>query len=69
MDISDLARADRENVLAVHVDPNCYDGWWYAGGGIFRHVWLVKTDTVAVDLWGLYAAPKPPADHVSVSSS
>ena len=62
VDISDLARCDRENVLAVRVNPNCYDGWWYAGGGIYRHVWLVKTDTVAVDLWGLYAAPKPPAD-------
>lgn len=54
VDITDIARFDRENVLAVHVDPNSCDGWWYAGGGIYRNVWLVKTDAVAVDLWGVF---------------
>ncbi len=29
-----------KNVLAVYVDPRQYEGWWYEGGGIYRHVWL-----------------------------
>ena len=54
VDITDLVRFDRENVLAVHVDPDFREGWWYAGGGIYRNVWLMKTDPVAVDLWGVF---------------
>ena len=54
VDLTDLVRFDRENVLAVHVDPRVQEGWWYAGGGIYRNVWLVKTDPVAVDLWGVF---------------
>ncbi len=38
-----------ENLLAVHVDATGRDGWWYEGGGIYRHVWLeVKEDISAV---------------------
>ena len=29
-----------DNVLAVYVDATAPDGWWYDGGGIYRHVWL-----------------------------
>ncbi len=60
VDITDLARFDQENVLAVYVDPSRHEGWWYAGGGIYRNVWLVKTDPVAVDLWGVYV----PVEHL-----
>ena len=39
-DISRLANCGGQNVLAVHVDPRHFEGWWYEGGGIYRHVWL-----------------------------
>lgn len=59
--ISDFARfgdgEDCENVLAVHVATDEHEGWWYEGGGIYRHVRLRKTAPVAVDLWGVYAMP------------
>lgn len=54
VDITDLARFDRENVIAVYTDPRSFEGWWYAGGGIHRNVWLVKTAPLAVDLWGVF---------------
>ena len=54
VDITDLARFDQENVLSVYVNPDSYETWWYEGGGIYRNVWLVKTDMVAVDLWGVF---------------
>jgi beta-galactosidase len=53
VDFTDVARYGEDvNVVAVHVDNSDFEGWYYEGGGIYRHVWLVKTDRVAVDLWG-----------------
>ena len=42
------------NVLAVFVDATQPDGWWYDGGGIYRHVWLSTADPVHVAPWGVY---------------
>ena len=55
VDISDLAYRDKENVLAVYVNTQEFEGWWYQGGGIYRDVHLVITEPVAIDLWGVYA--------------
>ena len=55
-DLTPYLRYGAENVLAVRVDnaeqPNSR---WYSGCGIYRHVWLVKTDPVHVAHWGTYA--------------
>ena len=44
-----------ENVVAVRVDnsdqPNSR---WYSGCGIYRHVWLTKTDPIHVKHWGVH---------------
>jgi beta-galactosidase len=39
-DITDYIRFDRDNVIAVRVDATQYEGWFYEGAGIYRHVWL-----------------------------
>ena len=53
VEISDYVKfGDEENVLAVYVEAMPNEGWWYQGAGIYRHVWLCKTDAVCVDLWG-----------------
>lgn len=57
VNISDVAECGK-NVLAVYVETDSHEGWWYEGGGIYRHVWLCKTDPVAVALWGVFAAPQ-----------
>lgn len=55
VDITDNAYfGEKENILAVYVNTEEYEGWWYQGGGIYRDVWLKKTDRVCVDLYGVY---------------
>ncbi|MBP3940644.1 MAG: hypothetical protein J6D00_04055 [Christensenellaceae bacterium] len=55
VDITELARYGTDyNVVAVHADATDYEAWYYEGGGIYRNVWLVKTDRLAVDLWGTF---------------
>jgi beta-galactosidase len=47
-DITDAANYGGNNVLAVRVDASEFEGWFYEGAGIYRHVWLVKTSPLAV---------------------
>jgi len=53
VDITDAVLFDGlDNVVAVQTDPTDVEGWWYEGGGLYRHVWLVKTDFLSIsDVW------------------
>jgi beta-galactosidase len=55
-DLTDVLRFGNEyqNVILVKVDAREYEGWWYDGCGIYRHVWLSKTDRLHVDRFGTY---------------
>ncbi|MEO6491149.1 MAG: beta-galactosidase GalA [Ferruginibacter sp.] len=48
-DISNYIRYGKENVLVVRVDATQYEGWFYEGAGIYRHVWLNQYDPVHLD--------------------
>ncbi len=54
-DVTDFAAPGARNVLLVRVDATQSDGWFYEGAGIYRHVWLVKTNPVHVKKWGTFA--------------
>lgn len=41
-DITDYVDFKKPNVLVVRVDATQYEGWFYEGAGIYRHVWLNK---------------------------
>ena len=53
-DLTDVLRYGNEgkNVILVKVDATEYEGWWYEGAGIYRHVWLTKTDRLHVARFG-----------------
>lgn len=53
-DITDVANFNGKNVVAVRVDATEPEGWFYEGAGIYRHVWLVKTNSVAVAPDGVF---------------
>ena len=61
-DITDLVKYEGDNWLAVYVNCESHEGWWYEGGGIYRNVWMCVTDRVSVDRWGLYIYPERRAD-------
>lgn len=69
-DITDAASFGGANVLTVQVDPR-YDGWWYEGGGIYRHVRLVSVDPVHIAPDGVFVMPSvaDPGDGVRADAT
>lgn len=53
-DISDFTNYGGKNFLVVRMDASYGDGWFYEGAGIYRHVWLTKTDSLHFGQWESY---------------
>lgn len=63
LDLTPFAHFGGEtNVIAVRVDSSVPQGWWYEGGGLYRHGWLVKRAPVHIITDGVYAQPRKVAD-------
>ena len=54
LDLTPYIEPGGENQLAIRVDNPNHSSRWYPGGGIYRNVWLVKTNPVHVGQWGVY---------------
>jgi beta-galactosidase len=54
-DITDFINFDRDNVLVVRVDATQYEGWFYEGAGIYRHVWLNQYNNLHISQDGVFA--------------
>jgi beta-galactosidase len=52
-DVSAYLNYGGDNVVAVRVDASMEEGWYYEGAGIYRHVWLLKTDPLHVARHGV----------------
>jgi beta-galactosidase len=57
-DASQYANPGGTNVLVVRVDANRFEGWFYEGAGIYRHVWLTKTSPLHIEHWGTFVTNK-----------
>ena len=74
-DITDVVKFGGKNTIVVRVDATKFEGWFYEGAGIYRHVWLDKTAPVAIAPDGVFVyskfsndIPTGPAEiHVKVS--
>ena len=55
-DVTPYANPGGTNVLVVRVDASRFEGWFYEGAGIYRHVWLTAENPLHVSQWGTYAA-------------
>jgi len=54
VDVTDFANYGGKNVLVLRVDATLGEGWFYEGAGIYRHVWLSKTDPLHIPQWGVW---------------
>jgi beta-galactosidase len=54
VDLTPYVKPGARNVLAIRLDNPPNSSRWYPGGGIYRHVWLVKTSPVHVAHWGTF---------------
>jgi beta-galactosidase len=50
-DLTDFLAVGAKNYIVVRVDASFGDGWFYEGAGIYRHVWLTKTDALHLGKW------------------
>jgi len=56
-DITDFLAIGQKNCIVARVDASFGDGWFYEGAGIYRHVWLTKTDPLHLAKFESYARP------------
>lgn len=66
--ISEYLNYGGENVVAVRVDASLEEGWFYEGAGIYRHVWLLKTDPLHVEKDGTFVTTEVSADAANVTA-
>ena len=68
-DISEYLNYGGENVVAVRADATLEEGWFYEGAGIYRNVWLDKSDPLHVAPFGtfVYADMSYPYDEITVN--
>jgi beta-galactosidase len=50
-DVTDFLTYGAKNYLMVRMDASFGDGWFYEGAGLYRHVWLTKTDALHLENW------------------
>ncbi len=51
-DLSPYLNYGKTNSLALKVNATGFEGWFYEGAGIYRHVWLVKHAPMHITQWG-----------------
>lgn len=52
-DLTDFLHKDGENIISVRVNPTGREGWWYEGGGIYRHAWLLAYEDLLIEPYRL----------------
>ncbi|UYY58191.1 beta-galactosidase GalA [Sphingomonas sp. S2-65] len=59
VDLTPFARFAQEmNVIAIRVDADAKEGWWYEGAGLYRHAWLVRRAPVSIVSDGVHCDPR-----------
>lgn len=55
-DVTEYIKTGKDNVIAVKVDhTEDADSRWYTGSGIYRDVYLVSSEKMHIDNWGVFA--------------
>ena len=68
-DISEYLNYGGDNIITVRADASLEEGWFYEGAGIYRHVWLDKSDPLHISPFGtfIYSELEEPYDSAFVT--
>ncbi|HET9430113.1 MAG TPA: beta-galactosidase GalA [Chitinophagaceae bacterium] len=66
-DITDYLNFDRDNVIVVRADATQYEGWFYEGAGIYRHVWLNLYNNLHIATDGVFAYSEVQGNKASIT--
>jgi beta-galactosidase len=67
VDLTPYVKFGGENQLAIRLDNPPASSRWYPGGGIYRDVWLTKTQPVHVAQWGTFlTTPQVSAESATI---
>ncbi|KAL1953703.1 hypothetical protein VTO42DRAFT_2338 [Malbranchea cinnamomea] len=58
LDPTPYLKLGHDNQLAIRLDNPKKSARWYPGGGLYRKLWLTKTERVHVAHWGTFITPK-----------
>jgi len=68
LDLTPYIQPGGENQLAIRVDNPPMSSRWYPGAGIYRDVWLIKTQPVHIAQWGTFVTtPEVKSDEAEVN--
>jgi beta-galactosidase len=68
LDLTPYVQPGGENQLAIRLDNPPESARWYPGAGLYRKVWLTKTDPVHVAQWGTRVrTPQVSAEQATVA--
>src|SRR6201997_2483477 len=65
--LTDFLAYGKKNYIVARVDASFGDGWFYEGAGIYRHVWLTKTDSIHLGKWETYVRTEMQGDQAALS--
>jgi len=66
-DITDYLNYGSNNTIAVRVDVIIEEGWFYEGAGIYRHVWLTKTNPLHAAQYGTFVTSNIKKESADIS--
>ncbi len=53
-DVTDYIWPGKKNVLVIRADATQYEGWFYEGAGIYRHVWMEIYNPLHIMEYGVF---------------
>lgn len=62
LDLTPYVIPGGDNQLAIRIDNPPHSARWYPGGGIYRNVWLTKTEPFHVGQWGAFIKTREVSD-------
>ncbi|MES2891277.1 MAG: beta-galactosidase GalA [Bacteroidota bacterium] len=65
-DVTDYIKFGGENVLVVRADATQYEGWFYEGAGIYRHVWLNQYNNLHLAENGVFVTTEVKGNNASI---